>query len=137
VIWTAGTRSWEKLARRGIWVNGCADGLGEHEAPNVDRLAARTLTWLRLTHDGVPGPGTLATYAVDAPLPPDLTSRTHFYWTSGTAFREAITRDSAIAGRWHASGPGRTADVIRETLGTSARASIWLDYDQWHRHVTS
>ena len=137
IIWTAGTRSWEKLAKRGVWVNGCADGLGEHEAPAVDRLAGRVLTWLRLTHDGVPGLDTLATYTVDAPLPAALDVRTHFYWTSGTVFRQALMRYPAIAGGWHASGPGRTADAIRETLGDGARASIWLDYHQWHRHVTS
>ncbi len=27
-IWAAGTRTWYELARKGIWVEGCADGLG-------------------------------------------------------------------------------------------------------------
>ena len=27
-VWAAGTRTWYELAKKGIWVNGCADGLG-------------------------------------------------------------------------------------------------------------
>jgi hydroxymethylbilane synthase len=27
-VWAAGTRTWYELARKGIWVQGCADGLG-------------------------------------------------------------------------------------------------------------
>jgi hydroxymethylbilane synthase len=27
-VWAAGTRTWYKLAKKGIWVQGCADGLG-------------------------------------------------------------------------------------------------------------
>ena len=27
-IWAAGTRTWLALAKKGLWVNGCADGLG-------------------------------------------------------------------------------------------------------------
>jgi hydroxymethylbilane synthase len=29
-IWAAGTKSWYALAQQGLWVNGCADGLGLH-----------------------------------------------------------------------------------------------------------
>jgi len=27
-VWAAGTKTWQKLAKKGIWVEGCADGLG-------------------------------------------------------------------------------------------------------------
>ncbi len=27
-VWAAGTRTWYELAKKGIWVEGCADGLG-------------------------------------------------------------------------------------------------------------
>ena len=67
----------------------------------------------------------------------DLESRAHFFWTSGSLFLEALGRHPSIADRAHASGPGRTATTIRETLGPNARLSIWLDYEQWQRHLTS
>jgi hydroxymethylbilane synthase len=135
-VWASGTRTWKKLAARGVWVHGCADGLGDAEAPGVDALAGHPIIWLRLTHaDAAGDPGTLATYAVAPELPDDLASRTHFYWTSGQLFLEAIARVPAIRAGFHGSGPGRTARVIHETLGATAHARVWLDYDQWLQTV--
>jgi len=135
MVWTTGTRTWGKLAARGVWVRGCQDGLGESEPPAIDLLAGRTVSWTRLTHAGTTEPDALATYEVEVPLPDDLGARTHFFWTSGTLFRQAIARFPAIRDGWHASGPGRTSSAIREVIGASPRVSIWLDYDHWHRSV--
>ncbi|HET9372523.1 MAG TPA: hydroxymethylbilane synthase, partial [Vicinamibacterales bacterium] len=44
-VWAAGVRTWAKLAARGVWVHGCADGLGDREAPAVDRVAGRPVAW--------------------------------------------------------------------------------------------
>ena len=52
-------------------------------------------------------------------LPEDLPQRTHFFWTSGSLFRDALARWPEIADRWHASGPGRTSRVIRDALGAA------------------
>lgn len=135
LIWAAGTRTWEKLARRGFWVHGCADGLGDADGPGIDTLAGRNVSWLRLTHADAGDPQDVATYAVDAPLPSDLGGRTHFFWTSGSLFRAALASHPGIRQGWHASGPGRTAQALR--LGVDgSRVSIWLDYDEWLRHVT-
>jgi hydroxymethylbilane synthase len=136
VVWTAGTQSWEKLAARGVWVHGCADGLGDGEPPAVNALAGEQIDWLRLTHTGADDERALATYSVDRPLPADLGTREAFFWTSGAVFLDALRRYPQIAGAWHASGPGRTARAIRHALPASSRVSIWLDYDQWHQHVT-
>jgi hydroxymethylbilane synthase len=139
IVWAAGTRTWQRLAARGIWVHGCADGLGDAEPPAADAIAGRPISWTRLTHVGAAADDAAAvgTYAVDAALPDDLPSRTHFFWTSGQLFRTAVERFPAIRGGWHASGPGRTAQLLRETLGDTARTSIWLEYEQWHQAVTS
>ena len=135
IVWAAGGRTWRKLAARGVWVNGCADGLGDEEAPNVDLLAGETIDWRRLTHQAAAGPGAVATYIAEASLPEDLPSRTHFFWTSGAQARQAFSRWPELRQRWHASGPGRTAQTLRELLGRDAHADIWLDYDDWYRDV--
>ena len=136
LVWAAGLRTWERLASRGVWVNGCADGLGDSEVTGVDALAGRPVTWRRLTHADSGDPDALATYEIEADAP-DLSGRTHFFWTSGSAFTRALARQPAIRSGWHASGPGRTARAIRENLGADTRLSLWLDYEQWHTHVTS
>ena len=135
IVWAAGTRTWRKLAARGVWVHGCSDALGDAESPGIDSLCGRDVTWRRLTHSTSSDPDAFATYAVRTMLPDDLGDRTHFFWTSGSLFREAVSRHPAILGAWHASGPGRTSRIIRETIDDAKHVSIWLDYDQWHHHV--
>jgi hydroxymethylbilane synthase len=140
LVWTSGTRSWRKLAARGVWVHGCADGLGDEESPGLDILAGRAVVWQRLTHRdaaAVDEAGDhVATYIVETDWPGDLASRTHFFWTSGVEFLRALAKWPALRERTHASGPGRTARVIRETLGSSGRASVYLDYDQWYQDLS-
>jgi hydroxymethylbilane synthase len=134
IVWAAGSTTWRRLAERGIWVNGCADGLGDDETPEVDVLAGRSLRWLILTHDRSDRSHALATYHVDAVLPDDLPSRSHFFWTSGDTFLRAVERWPSIRGCWHASGPGRTRQTIVATIGAE-RTGVWIDRESWERDV--
>jgi hydroxymethylbilane synthase len=135
IVWTAGTRTWRKLAERGIWVHGSAEGLAEEFSPAVDALAGSAIDWQRLTHSRSGVATDTPTYGVRYLFPDDLEDRSHFFWTSGSAFLEAVSRYPRIRSGWHASGPGRTSMTIRETLGPTDRASIWLDYDSWLKTV--
>ena len=151
LVWTAGGTTWRRLAARGVWVNGCADGLGDDEHPDLRALAGREPRWRRLTHSGADEmrsaqcaargahseffESAIATYAVQTVLPEDLPQRTHFFWTSGVLFRDALARWPEIADRWHASGPGRTSRVIIEALGSAQRFRVWLDYDEWVKEI--
>jgi len=134
VVWTAGTTTWRKLAKRGVWVNGSSEGLGD-DAPDVRWLNGRQIDWHRLTHSGVAEPEAMATYHVDEVLPSDLDRKTHFFWTSGVSARRAFERWPSIRAGWHGSGPGRTARTLRELMGDTDRVGIWLDYDQWRQEV--
>jgi hydroxymethylbilane synthase len=135
VVWAAGSVTWRRLAARGVWVNGCADGLGDDDLPPVDRLAGRDLEWINLTHDRTARSDAIATYHVDVPLPDDLASRSHFFWTSGDVFLRALDRWPSIRGAWHASGPGRTRHTIAAAVGATERTGVWLDRDSWERDV--
>jgi hydroxymethylbilane synthase len=136
LVWTAGGDTWRKLARRGIWVHGSSEGLGDTESPDIELLAGRPIGWLRLTHANAGIPGALATYVTEPVFPDDLASRTHFFWTSGAAFRRVLEAAPSIRSACHASGPGRTSIVLRDVLGPDGRVSIWLDYDQWLESLT-
>ena len=135
IVWAAGSQTWKRLAQREVWVNGCADGLGDDERPPVDDLAGGTVSWVRLTHDRAPLADSLATYRVDTILPDDLPERTHFFWMSGELFKRAVERWPAIRHAWHASGPGHTRETIRAELGASDRIGVWLDRASWERDV--
>jgi hydroxymethylbilane synthase len=136
IVWAAGERTWQRLCARGVWVTGSADGLGDAEPANIDALAGHAVAWQRLTHAASGDPDALPTYAVELNVPEDLVARTHFFWTSGSLFLTVLGAHPELRDGWHASGPGRTSRVIRDTLGSTDHVSVWLDYDQWHHHVT-
>lgn len=134
-VWAAGTHTRQKLAARGVWVHGSADGLGDEDRPPIDTIAGRPVSWLRLTHAGAAAPDALPTYIADTNLPDDLPSRSHFFWTSGDVFVRAIERWPSIAGGWHASGPGRTREAVLEHVDDPARTGVWLDRESWEQDV--
>ena len=68
--------------------------------------------------------------------PPDLSSYTHFFWTSGSRFLEAVERQPEILDRWHACGPGNTYKIIRERLGEDGKLDVWLSREDWLKDVT-
>lgn len=137
LVWASGSQTWHKLAAAGVWVHGCADGLGDDQAPPVEALAGRSPAWVRLTHrDGADAPGSVGTYAVETELPEDLPSRSHFYWMSGSLFGKAIARWPVLRQAWHASGPGRTHRAIVDALGPSDRVGVWLDRASWERDLS-
>src|SRR5262249_34704076 len=107
------------------------------ESPAVDALAGRPVRWHRLTHEAAAAgdADAIATYVVDDPLPEDLGGRTHFFWTSGTQCVSALRRWPEIRDRWHGAGPRRPGRVLRDTLGPTARARVWLEYDEWLKGV--
>jgi hydroxymethylbilane synthase len=141
IVWTAGSKSWRQLAERGVWINGCAEGLGESESPRADLLAGRPLRWVKLSHDrgeAETGMEKLATYRLIARSdPPDLSRYTHFFWTSGSRFLEAVERQPALLDRWHACGPGNTWKIVRDRLGGEDRLDIWLSHADWMKELLS
>jgi hydroxymethylbilane synthase len=52
IVWTANLKTWRRLAARGIWVNGSAEGLGQQEDPRADVIAGRTISWTDFVQQG-------------------------------------------------------------------------------------
>ena len=134
-IWCSGLKSWRRLAERGVWVNGCAEGLGENEDAQLEHLAGH-LNWVKLTHEDGMGENKLATYRLVAKQSlPDLAGKTHFFWSSFSQFQLALKNHPRIAGGYHACGPGHTYQAICSRLGGEARIGIFLSHDDWLKEV--
>jgi hydroxymethylbilane synthase len=136
-LWVPGAATWFDLARRGVWVEGCAEGLGfESLRPLLAEpllQLPRLKDWTVLTHQAATSGWTaqvLATYrsvprATDAAVGVALAAASHVYWHSGAQFEawRAIVGASAH----HACGFGKTAErlhaagVQRLTVFPSAR----------------
>lgn len=139
-VWTSGTASWFRLAQRGVWVEGCAEGLGyDWIAPTLAEpvLELPPLSgWQVLSHAGSadywPAGEVIGTYHL-----PDVANQairdpgavTHAYWASGSQFRELWLQLSPTV--HHACGPGKTADVIR-AAGVQ-RLTVFPAVHEWRR----
>jgi hypothetical protein len=130
-LWVSGVESWRRLARQGLWVEGCADNLGF--AFVVPTLCSPVLRlpplgeWTALTREDAvsswAGSGigrVVPTYVVEPPdddevldgIRNQVRTATHFYWGSAAQFR--AVRDWLPAHSHHACGPGKTYRALRE-----------------------
>ena len=136
VVWCAGLKTWRKLAERGIWVTGSAEGLGEDERMGLEALLDRsTLRWTKLSHDrsvefsertSTEEFTLCPTYRLKAlEKAPNLVGRTHFFWASASAFDRALELfPNEVRAGVHACGPGLTYKHIRRVLGPQAHLRI-------------
>ncbi len=147
-IWTSGVKSWFKLAERGVWVEGCAEGLGfEWIRPLLESTAVSMMglpllnEWAVFTHQEAvggwrkSGVGEVhASYRLeDQPgVFPALKEAVDCYWSSGSQF-EAL-RAQAPAGARHACGPGKTAEVIRSH---GLKAWVFPSAEEWRKWLKS
>ncbi|HEX3085396.1 MAG TPA: hypothetical protein VHP99_12770 [Pyrinomonadaceae bacterium] len=138
LVWASGIQTWRKLARRGCWVNGCAEGLGEQEPPRVETLAGGPVSWLKLTHESGYTDGemeTLATYRlVPKAEPIDLQGRKYFFWRSGSAFAYALSQNVWLKEMTHFCGPGNTQKILQRH---GVEPHIFLDHRQWLEEMSS
>lgn len=126
-VWTSGAKSWFALAAQGVWVQGCAEGLGAEYAAQLVGEAMLQLPppaqWHVLTHAAAvepwqagswQGADVVATYAVnDAAMTAHdgLVAASHIFWSSTAQFERGRQVANPLA--WHSCGPGKTADHIR------------------------
>ncbi len=144
-IWTSGTKSWFALAAQGVWVQGCAEGLGAEIAATLVSEPVLRLPppaeWIVLTHTTAvepwqggswAGANVIATYALaDTALPPsaELAAATHVFWSSTAQFERG--RQLVGANAHHASGAGKTAEHIRAAGVRNFRA--FPSVEEWRK----
>ena len=136
LVWASGVRTWERLARRGVWVNGCAESLGEQESARIETLAGAKLNWLKLTHEGGYADGempALATYRL-APgkVDFDLKGKRYFFWTSGSSFERAVSLNPWLRKMTHFCGPGNTQRILERN---GIKPHVFLDRWQWQEEM--
>ncbi len=133
VLWAAGVKTMKKLAKRGIWVHGCADGLGENQEIGIDILMKQKITFTKLTHQLTLEHSiypVLVTYQIQPPASiPDLSSYNSFFWRSSSQFEWFTNAYPKLLEARHACGPGQSAIYIEKKLKKAPE--IFLDYKHW------
>jgi hydroxymethylbilane synthase len=134
IVWTAGVQTWIKLAERGVFVNGCLDGLGEGEELGIERICGGRKELVKLTHGGGDKSSQFnaATYElIPKKETPDLKGKTHFFWMSRTSFQRAAAEfPEEIRTGHHACGPGRTYEFLK-SAGLSRPVKVFIGLEQF------
>ena len=132
LVWTSGSKTWLKLVSYGIWVNGSADGLGEHEDPRIDTLVGGAVNWTKLTHADAPsenGMRALATYRLTPKADaPNIEGKQYFFWSSGSAFERALSLNPWLKSMTHFCGPGNSQKTLERN---GVEAHVFLNHEQW------
>ncbi len=139
IIWASGLKTWKSLSKRGIWVNGCSDSMGEDFNPNISSLCQ--LPWIKLTHSNSVKSlikNVIYTYELkEEDHLPDFTNKKYFYWMSSSAFKLSIAKNPKILEAFHACGPGNTFKEIKKMLKDPSKLSVHLSYEQWRSNLTN
>ena len=137
ILWTSGVKTWFQLAKKGFWVNGSFDSLGE-SYDNLKFLSDNQ--WIKLTHSSSLDfsiKERLFTYRlIKNKINQNLSQKTHFYWMSGSAFEYAIEKFPEIIEKFHSCGPGNTYEIIKKNV-TEDRIKIFLNYEDWKNEITN
>ena len=137
ILWSSGVKTWFQLVKKGYWVNGSFDSLGENEE-NLKFIANND--WVKLTHkDSLDFfiNDRLFTYRLTKnKITEDLSEKSHFYWMSGSAFEYAIEQFPIILEKFHPCGPDNTYEIIKKNV-TEDRIKIFLNYEDWKDEITN
>ena len=134
VIWTSGIENWFKLAKKGIWVNGTSDSLGEEQSKPSSLL--KKVNWFLVSHIDSESKDKklIATYKlVPKKDIEDLSKYSHFYWMSISSFKEALKRFPGIENAEHSCGLGKTFDELNKLYPNEIKP--FINYEDWLEKV--
>ena len=135
IIWTSGVDTWKSLAKKGYWINGTSDSLGENNSPEESLF--ENISWLKVTHkdNDDEGKQILATYKLKAlDISERLLECDYFYWMSTSSFEIATSKYPELKNRKHACGLGKTFKSIQKTI---PEVVPFLDFDSWLEAVNN
>lgn len=121
-LWASGSRTHQKLAKKGHWVNGSADGFGHEEVSELKESKAVQMMlpsqqWAVLSHtEAISSVGkVIGCYqrSVSEDVDMDLSDVEVFYWGSYFQYCEYLKRFPQIESKLHACGLGKTYDNFK------------------------
>jgi hydroxymethylbilane synthase len=141
LVWAAGIETWKKLAEQNVWVNGCAESLGEQESPRIETIVGRSLKWAKLTHKDADATQmqAIATYELrmKLDLPEEALQAENFFWMSAYQFDLVTAKYPQLLTRTHCCGVGQTYQSLTRRLKRlgSSRPYLFLNEAHWKDHT--
>lgn len=115
IVWTAGLETWKKLRKKGLWVSGSQESLGEDFFDFPLELYPKHEAYKLAHKEGLQKQLPLiATYELVSKESqiPDLSSHRAFYWPSGSLFKACLKKNPQLLEKIHFCGLGNSFDEI-------------------------
>lgn len=127
-IWTSGVKTWEKLAKKGLWVHGSSDSLGEKVIESFKKskvisilLEGAENDWPTLSKSEATstlGPVFESYKTEKNPISDTFLSAiencNHFYWSSYTQYLAYLEKFPSIKGKNFYCGTGKTYESFKK-----------------------
>ncbi len=121
-IYTSGLRSWQKLFKKGIWVNGCLESLGLSFKPDMPWESNEKYWFTRSGVSAPKGYSLKESYDLEGEVLKDsYDGCDYFIWMSGELFVSELKKNPWLKEKTHFFGMGRSYDYVKNN------AQIQLD----------
>ena len=122
------------MAKKGYWINGSSESLGEEKNFNIQSLMEDQIDRYKLSHkDAISNTmKIIPSYEITKiQIMEQLDNKTHFFWMSPMVFEAAIKKSPNILDGYHACGFGKTYDYIKSKIKDKSKISRYLSLDHW------
>jgi hydroxymethylbilane synthase len=133
ILITSGIKTWRESVRKGYWINGSTDSMGQSELDQLELITKRKdVIKLSFKDNSSKKTDTIDLYELlDPKFPEDFEKREEYFWMSSFAFSVALERYPAIIKKRHASGMGNTYNKIKKLIGQDNEITPYLSYEHW------
>ena len=134
---TSGVKTWKEAAKKGYWISGTSDSLGQSEITNMKSLFS-VINIIKLTfkNEFTTNSNSIDLYELKEPnFPANIEERDNFFWMSPYAFKIAIKLYPSILKKHHSCGMGNTFEQIKEIIKDEKYLTPYLSYEHWLKKV--
>ena len=130
---TSGIKTWRESVRKGYWINGTTDSMGQSELDHLRLITkAKNVIKLSFKENRSDKTDTIDLYELKEPkFPIDFEKREEYFWMSSYAFSVALELYPTIIKKRHACGMGNTYTKIKKLIGKDNEITPYLSYEHW------
>ena len=134
---TSGLKTWKEAAKKGYWINGTSDSLGQAEITSMETLfGINNIIKLTFKNEFINEANSIELYELKEPkFPKDFEQRDNFFWMSPYAFKIAIKLYPSILDKHHSCGMGNTFEQIKKLIKNDKYLTPFLSYEHWLNKV--
>ena len=134
---TSGIKTWMEAAKKGYWISGTSDSLGQAEITSLNSLFNfKKIIKLTFKNEFANDKDSIDLYELKEPnFPDDIEKRDNFFWMSPYAFKIAIKLYPSILKKHHSCGMGNTFEQIKKIITNEKYLTPYLSYEHWLNKV--